>query len=133
MEGSDPVANPAAGWGSKPVANPAIFLTTVVREKKCRDFLIKNFVSCSDFFSSRSEMLPGFSMLQSIFTSFFPARSLNFLCFIKNYPACMPVTCKKSRQFRLGLVNTTFENCMLYKIRPVNIAAKKCRLPKQNF
>ena len=37
----------------------------------------------------------------------------------------MPVTCKKSRQFRLGLVNTTFENCMLYKIRPVNIAAKK--------
>ena len=29
MDGSDPGANPAAGWGSDPVANPAVFYTTV--------------------------------------------------------------------------------------------------------
>ena len=63
---------------------------TFAKKKIMQGLFFKNFVSCSDFFSTRSEMLPGFSMLQSIFTSFFPARSLNFLCFIKNYlRACL--------------------------------------------
>ena len=35
--GSDPVANPAAGWGSDPVANPAVFLTTFIFFLKCRN------------------------------------------------------------------------------------------------
>ena len=40
--------------------------------------------------------------MQGSFTRIFPARSQNFLGFIKNFPACTPAACKKFKQSRLG-------------------------------
>ena len=40
--------------------------------------------------------------MQGSFTRFFPAGSLNFLGFLKSFPACIHATCKKFMQARLG-------------------------------
>ena len=61
------------------------------------------FKSCREFFSKCNEIHRSFSKMQGSFTRFFPARCLNCLGFIKNFPACRPAACKKFKQSQLGI------------------------------